>query len=320
MNDPWFRMHANIGSRRVTWRLMEHAHIDKARAVGHLAMFWGSLSQHCPLGDISQVPDAQIEEWAAWTGRRGLFASFVHEKHSTEGVVNEYEEYSGKLEERRERDRKRKAADKVARTVDGIPQEDESESERNSAGIPAESERNSRRTKRNETRTTEKPKGRRENAAPWMGEVRAVLTKHYGTKGAPGKYWTQALTPPVLEHGIRAVVLEMDAYCARTKPDYLNPVKFAEMFGTWTRTPVQGSGNPETERSARHLWDLCKRYGFHHCTRSTIDSELARAHDAGDVGDPEAFKSVLRKLDLYVLKNGQNEEKIVASIAERLAA
>lgn len=98
MNDPWFRMHANIGSKRVVWRLMETTGASKLRAVGALAMFWGAVSLYCPGGNIADVPDSQLEEWAAWDGKRGAFAAFVRGQHSTDGVINDYEEYCGALE------------------------------------------------------------------------------------------------------------------------------------------------------------------------------------------------------------------------------
>jgi hypothetical protein len=88
---------------------MEYAKLDKARAVGYLGMFWGALSQHCVAGNIADVPDALLEEWAEWKGKRGVFASFVRQHHSRDGIVNEYDDYSGRLDVRREKDRQRQA-------------------------------------------------------------------------------------------------------------------------------------------------------------------------------------------------------------------
>lgn len=107
MNDPWFRMHANIGSKRVVWRLMNATGVSKTRAVGALAMFWGAVSLYCPQGNVADVPDPQLEEWAAWDGKRGAFASFVREQHSTGGVINDYQEYCGALEVYRKKVRDR---------------------------------------------------------------------------------------------------------------------------------------------------------------------------------------------------------------------
>lgn len=101
-------MHANIGDKPVAWRLSSALAITLPKAVGHLALFWGKVSQHAPGGDVSQIPDLQLESWAGWDGKRGRFAAWVRDSHSTEGVVNEYDEYSGALDVRREQDRKRK--------------------------------------------------------------------------------------------------------------------------------------------------------------------------------------------------------------------
>jgi hypothetical protein len=121
MTEPWCRIHSNIGSRPVTWRLMMHADIKKPEAVGHLTMFWGQLSQHGHQGYINSVSDDQLEEWAGWNrkGKRGVFAQFVREQHSTDGYVNEYDEYCGKLEERRENDRLRKQKERARVKVRG---------------------------------------------------------------------------------------------------------------------------------------------------------------------------------------------------------
>jgi hypothetical protein len=98
--------------RKVVARLVEYAKIDLVVAVGHLAIFWGAVSQHCARGDISDVPDSLLEEWARWRGETGVFARFVREKHSTNGIINDYDEYNGALEDRRAADRVRKAEER----------------------------------------------------------------------------------------------------------------------------------------------------------------------------------------------------------------
>jgi len=109
MTEPWFRMHANILDKRVVWRLANATNIHPVRAAGHLAVFWGKVSQNVRGGDVSAIPDAQLEAWAAWDGKRGKFASWLRTEHTTGGIVNEYDEYSGALDDRREKDRLRQA-------------------------------------------------------------------------------------------------------------------------------------------------------------------------------------------------------------------
>lgn len=102
-------------------------------AVGYLAMFWGNASRHCRGGVIADLPDSLLEQWANWRGEAGVFARFVREHHASDGQINDWDEYNGRLDARRETDRKRKAA------------------ERTSAGRPQDVQQTSRRV-RNDTR------------------------------------------------------------------------------------------------------------------------------------------------------------------------
>lgn len=182
MNDPWFRMHANIADKPVVWRLASALKLSHAKAVGHLAMFWGKVSQHAPHGIVTDIPDAQLEAWAGWDGKRGAFADWLRAHHLTNGRVNEYDEYSGKLEERRERDRQRKAAQKRARPSDadarGVPQE----GARNSGGIPAESRKNSSATIRDDTKRDEVT-----TPPPPAAGVQALIDRTFHEIGSAGR-------------------------------------------------------------------------------------------------------------------------------------
>lgn len=110
MAESWFRMHANIADKQVAWRLKKATSITLAEAIGHLAMFWGKVSQLAPKGDISQVDDEMLERWGGWNEKHnkpGQFASWVRSQHVTDNRVNEADEYNGPLEAKREADRVR---------------------------------------------------------------------------------------------------------------------------------------------------------------------------------------------------------------------
>jgi hypothetical protein len=124
MSEPWIRVHANLAERKVTYRLAEFlrtsgglppdAHrFARAIARGLLVSLWGKVSQHAVGGDIAHVLDEQLEDWAGWTGPPGLFTRWVREHHTTDGRINDWEEYQGELEHRRERDRQRKAGERA---------------------------------------------------------------------------------------------------------------------------------------------------------------------------------------------------------------
>ncbi len=109
MAEPWIRVHANLAGKPIVWRACEALGVKPHEAMGLLIQFWGAVSQHVVHGKVSALPDAQIEAWAGWRGKRGRFAAFIREKHlDADGRVKEWDEYAGPLENRREYDRERK--------------------------------------------------------------------------------------------------------------------------------------------------------------------------------------------------------------------
>ncbi len=108
MAEPWIRVHANLPARPVVGRLSDALKVRRAEAVGLLVALWGQVAQHGRGGNISGVSDRQLEEWAGWAGKRGVFAAWVRSAHCTDdGVIRDWEEYQGPLEARRAADRER---------------------------------------------------------------------------------------------------------------------------------------------------------------------------------------------------------------------
>lgn len=109
MAEHWFRVHAALIDKPVIARAVDALGVSEHEAVGLMVTFWGALSQHVPSGLVAELPDRQLENWARWRGRRGRFAAFVRAQHiDQQGRVNEWDDYNGVLEDRRERDRERK--------------------------------------------------------------------------------------------------------------------------------------------------------------------------------------------------------------------
>lgn len=117
MAEPWVRVHANLADKPVVTRAMEALGVSGHEAMGLLVQFWGAVSQHVQNGFVADQSDSQIERWGGWTRKRGKFAAFIRASHLDEsGRVNEWDEYAGKLEQRRatERDRLRQKRGGVA--------------------------------------------------------------------------------------------------------------------------------------------------------------------------------------------------------------
>ena len=123
MTDPWIRVHSNVRSLTVVWRAVECLGLPPDSAVGLLVILWGQVAQHSENGRIDNVPDAQLEGWVGWSGEPGKFARFIREKHITDGRIREWDDYAGKLEERREKDRERKRLANLLRNSNGRPEE-----------------------------------------------------------------------------------------------------------------------------------------------------------------------------------------------------
>lgn len=109
MSEPWIRVHANLAAKPVVWRAAEALGVSQNEAVGLLVRLWGAVSLYGENGQLAGLPDAQIESWAGWRGKKGRFATFIRSHHlDADGRVNEWDEYAGALETRRRKDRDRK--------------------------------------------------------------------------------------------------------------------------------------------------------------------------------------------------------------------
>jgi len=78
-------------------------------AVVHCARLWLELAEHSPRqGAIADVPDADLETWANWRGKRGRFAAAYRELFQVEGCVRNWDRYLGAALESSEQARERK--------------------------------------------------------------------------------------------------------------------------------------------------------------------------------------------------------------------
>lgn len=149
MSKAWIRVNATLldapGVRQFGTELLPKTEpwLARAAVAGFLVALWGRVAEHQPDGRLSGRDDEQLEEWAQWKGKPGLFAQVFRARFLREdGVIDHWEDYQGAALARREQDRKRKAD--AARRVP-IPQEStpllRTMSRRHSAGIPQESTR-----------------------------------------------------------------------------------------------------------------------------------------------------------------------------------
>jgi hypothetical protein len=127
----WIRVEAHAIESIEVARFAEHLDVDVVTAFGHYCALGGSIAEHAPEGHIADVPNAAIERWGHWHGKRGRFATAVRAVLEDEdGNFLEWLDSMGKLIERRERERTRKSGGNSAE----IPRRDR--------GISGATERN----------------------------------------------------------------------------------------------------------------------------------------------------------------------------------
>lgn len=120
MASSWIAVDSKLRDRKVTHRLIEIIACDsnvtvtrlerdriRASAVGLLVTLWGAVFDQCQNGFIGDVPDSLIEEWAAWWGTPGVFATWVREHHSTDGRINDWDVMHSPVENYRAGNRRR---------------------------------------------------------------------------------------------------------------------------------------------------------------------------------------------------------------------
>lgn len=110
IREPWIRVHASLIDKPVVARMSDALGLSAMAAIGHLITFWGNVSSHATDGRVGELSDALLERWARWTKRPGAFAQWLRAQHTdADGRVNEWDEYQGKLESRRAKQRARMA-------------------------------------------------------------------------------------------------------------------------------------------------------------------------------------------------------------------
>jgi hypothetical protein len=117
MKGLWIRVEAHEADSVAVARLAEALGIDVITALGHYVALGGAIAEHAPDGNIVNVPDAAIERWGRWSGKRNKFAPVVREIFQAEdGEFADWLETMGKLVERRDKERARKSGGNSAET------------------------------------------------------------------------------------------------------------------------------------------------------------------------------------------------------------
>lgn len=93
----WIAVDVHIAGDPAVHRLAAALRIRLPEVVGLLALTFAGMAQHAPDGQIGNVPDALLETWALWHGKKGVFAAALRvELCDDAGLVTAWEKYNGR--------------------------------------------------------------------------------------------------------------------------------------------------------------------------------------------------------------------------------
>lgn len=116
----WIEAHQELPRHPKTKRLAKMLKISIPQAVGHLFLFWWWVLDYADDGNLSKYDAYDIADAAQWDGDAEEFLNamincgsgdghgFI-ERYETSMCVHDWETYSGRLVEKREKNRQRQA-------------------------------------------------------------------------------------------------------------------------------------------------------------------------------------------------------------------
>lgn len=107
----WIEAHQELRNHPKAKHLAALLGIPKAQAIGHLFMLWWWAVDYATDGYVGRYPDAVIADGAEWDGDPACFVQALREARwlDPDGKLHDWEQYAGRLIERREANRQRVA-------------------------------------------------------------------------------------------------------------------------------------------------------------------------------------------------------------------
>lgn len=115
----WIRMDAGITDDPRIWALADAIRKDVGATIGYVMCLLRKLPEQARDGDLSHVPDAMLEQWAMWPGKRGVFATAFVSEMCEGRRVRAWMKHNGaplkELDDKRAAMSARRAAERAAR-------------------------------------------------------------------------------------------------------------------------------------------------------------------------------------------------------------
>lgn len=120
----WIRIDAGIACDPKLQQLADAVGVRLPHAIGLVVCALCQFPAHARDGDIGDIPDATLEKWAGWEGKRGKFAPAFRAAFCADGVVTGWEKHNGAAVRKADKDTERQAeyrAKKAGRPPDSPP-------------------------------------------------------------------------------------------------------------------------------------------------------------------------------------------------------
>jgi hypothetical protein len=83
----WIRVDASMPRDKEMSGFARELGVVKHQAIGHIVALWCVVAEHATDGDLSDVDDDTLEEWAGWSRPRGRFAPLFRARFTENGVL-----------------------------------------------------------------------------------------------------------------------------------------------------------------------------------------------------------------------------------------
>ena len=104
---PWIESHTELAQHPKSGRLARRLGCSKPTAIGHLHLLWWWALEYAQDGNVSSFDAEEIAEAVMWEGEPQVFVDALRGAGFLDacGSVHDWDEYTGRLMERRERER-----------------------------------------------------------------------------------------------------------------------------------------------------------------------------------------------------------------------
>lgn len=91
----WIRVATGMKNDPDIAHIAEACRVRVAEVVGCVTSLLSELPEHAREGDLTNVPDTLLEQWAGWEGKRGLFAKAFIAHLCIDRTVRSWEKHNG---------------------------------------------------------------------------------------------------------------------------------------------------------------------------------------------------------------------------------